>query len=83
MDYALQRGRARESAEMALDAATASTSFWLQRGRARESAEMTASAWSRQAFSLLQRGRARESAEIRREKIRRHDCDNASTGPRS
>ena len=53
----LQRGRARESAEMRKrHVATQRDVFWLQRGRARESAEIKCPAESRDVASLASTG---------------------------
>src|SRR2546430_389986 len=61
----LQRGRARESAEIpAVTNDAENAGRGLQRGRARESAEMNVFALSPGSSNPLQRGRARESAEM-------------------
>ena len=60
----LQRGRARESAEIQIKERKRQANPRLQRGRARESAEIPPALHRPQRLQLLQRGRARESAEI-------------------
>ena len=79
----LQRGRARESAEMLEGQQRAGITATLQRGRARESAEIKILLVDPKAKTELQRGRARESAEIGSVWHGGVTGNQASTGPRS
>ena len=60
----LQRGRARESAEIPPTCCKGWFATSLQRGRARESAEIARVFLADSVTNELQRGRARESAEM-------------------